>query len=75
MGWVRATEARQDGSHVVELHDMRYALRPESIESLWPLRITLSEAGEVVSVQSLSAFPAEERWQFICRTWRDIWGD
>ena len=75
MGWVRAAESRQDGRHVVELHDMRYSLRPEGLESLWPLQVTFNEAGEVVSVRSLSTYPGEDRWQFIRRTWRDIWGE
>jgi len=75
MGWVRAAESRQDGRHVVELHDMRYSLRPDGLESLWPLQVTFGEAGEVVSVRSLSTYPGEDRWQFIRRTWRDIWGE
>lgn len=69
MGRVRASYRQEEGLHVVEFHDMRYGASLESIDSLWPLRVTFDEAGEVLRVERLSAFRGRG-WLAILR---DAW--
>jgi len=72
-GLVRAAESERDGLHVVELHDMRYGLRPESIESLWPLQVTFDKEGNVLPVESHPPHLAGNRWRLVKETWADLW--
>jgi len=75
MGRVRTSYRREGGLHVVEFHDMRYGPRLESIDSLWPLRVTFDEAGEVLRVERFSAFRGGG-WLAILRdAWDNLWGD
>ena len=47
MGQTRATYESVAGRHVVEFHDMRYSFPPESVESLWPMRVVFDLDGTV----------------------------
>jgi len=73
MGRVRAEVRCLDGRHIVEFHDVRYGLSPESLESLWPLRVTYDQAGQLVRVERVfyhgrGGFP-----RLIKQMWQDIW--
>ena len=70
---VRAAYRKEGGEHVVELHDMRYGLRPESTESLWPLRVRFSDAGEVLEVKRLSSRQRMDPWRAVAEAWGDLW--
>lgn len=72
-GLVRAAESERDGLHVVELHDMRYGLRPESIESLWPLQVTFDKQGRPLSAETHPPPAASNRWRLLKETWSDLW--
>ena len=72
-GQLRA-EYRKDGdTHVVELHDMRYAMGPDSVESLWPMRVRFAHGGDVVGIDRLRS--RERRGaigQFVKEVWREM---
>ena len=65
---------RNDGTrHVVELHDMRYAPSPDSIESLWPVRVTFASGGNVVRIERLRSRKRRRSiGQFVTEVWREI---
>lgn len=73
MGVVRATEADRDGQHVVEFHDMRYGPRPESIDSMWPLRVAFDKQGRPLSAETHPPPAASNRWRILKETWSDLW--
>jgi membrane-bound metal-dependent hydrolase YbcI (DUF457 family) len=73
MGVVRATEADRDGQHVVKFHDMRYGPRPESIDSMWPLRVTFDKQGRPLSAETHPPTAASNRWRILKETWSDLW--
>jgi inner membrane protein len=73
MGVVRATEADRDGQHVVEFHDMRYGPRPESIDSMWPLRVMFDKQGRPLSAETHPPPAASNRWRILKETWSDLW--
>ena len=74
MGQIRAAYERVDGKHIVYLHDMRYAGGPDGATSYWPLRVTLDDNGQVLSVERVSSGPRGGRSKFIKQAWKDIWG-
>ena len=74
MGRVRAAYRQEGGVHVVEFNDMRYGASLESIDSLWPLRVTFNEAGEVLRVERLSAFRGRPAWELLRDAWDNLRG-
>jgi len=58
----------------VEFNDMRYSPRLESIESLWPLRVTFDAAGNVLNVERLSPFRGRSRWTILREAWENMMG-
>jgi len=72
-GQLRA-QYRTDGPrHVVELHDMRYAPSPDSLESLWPVRVTFSGDGHVIGIERLRSPQRRKPFgQFVTDVWREI---
>ena len=73
MGRVRAKYELLDGRHVVELHDMRYGIMPEDVDSLWPLRVTFDDASGVIDVSRLRRHRRRDLGKFIKRLWKDMW--
>lgn len=72
-GQLRARYETDGGGHLVELHDMRYATSPDSIESLWPVRVAFDSAGDVVSVKRLRSHERSRGFgQLITDVWREI---
>ena len=70
---LRAAYRRDGPRHVVELHDMRYAPHPDSLESLWPVRVTFDEAGNVVGVERLRSRQRRRGVsKFVADVWREI---
>ena len=70
---IRSEYAVKDGLHVVALHDMRYALTTESVESLWPLTIIFDETGEVLHVGRERRVRAGSFRFLLWRLLSDIW--
>jgi inner membrane protein len=76
MGLVEARFNPKEGPDIVEFHDMRYGPTTDSVESLWPLRVTFDDAGNVVDVRRVSPVGpgTSGRWSLIRRMWHDLWG-
>jgi inner membrane protein len=74
-GQVRTAYSQRDGTHVVELDDMRYGLQTDSTQSLWSLRIVFAEGEAKPTVERVSHFhghgvsPRGMLW----RAWSDLW--
>ena len=73
MDQTRATYKRMSGRHVVEFHDMRYGVRPESTESLWPTRVTFDRTGKLLSVERIRHFGLRGRRRMLKKVWEEIW--
>jgi len=73
MDRVRATYDRRDGLHIVEFHDMRYGPRPESVESMWTLRVTFDDAGRQVGTERVSRHTRGSFPKRLADAWRDLW--
>ena len=74
MGAVRASAYDEAGQHVAEFDDMRYAMRPQDVRSLWPLRVTFNASGDVVKVERLSAFRGRTWWSLLREAWENLTG-
>ena len=62
------------GGRVVELHDMRYAMRPEGTDALWKLRIRLGPAGQAREVTFDHIRDRRgDMGAYVGRIWRDTW--
>ena len=68
---LRAECSDDGGNHVVELHDMRYATAPDSVESLWPMRVTFGRGGDVVGVERVRS-RKRGFGQLVTDVWREI---
>jgi hypothetical protein len=75
MDRVRAAYDERDGLRVVELHDMRYGWPLDSPESLWPLRVTMDEDGQVLGAERVRSHQRGGPWDMARRIWRDLWSD
>lgn len=74
MGLVRASAYDEGDLHVVEFDDMRYAMRPQDVRSLWPLRVTFDAGGNVLGVERLSTLRGRT-WQTLLReAWENLAG-
>ena len=76
MGLVEARFNPKEGPDIVEFHDMRYGPTMDSVESLWPLRVTFDNAGNVVDIRRVSPVGpgTSGRWALMSRMWHDLWG-
>jgi inner membrane protein len=74
-GQVRTAYSQRDGTHIVELNDMRYGLQPDSTQSLWSLRIVFADGEAKPTVERVSHFhghgvsPRNMLWG----AWNDLW--
>jgi len=73
MEQIRATDTYHHGMRMVDLHDMRYGIRPESLISLWSLRIALSDAGQVLAIERVRNYRQGSLTKVIGQAWQDIW--
>jgi len=72
-GQLRAEYATDRSRRIVTLHDMRYAPKPDSVESLWPLRVTFDDAGKVLKIERLQTRKRQGAMgQYISDVWREI---
>ena len=55
-GQLRPVNHRVEGERVVDFHDMRYGVRPESPTSLWMARVRFDADGNVASVRRVNNF-------------------
>jgi len=74
MDRVRAEREPGGGGHAVRLHDMRYGLRPDAPESLWPLVVRFGPDGNVLEVHRLSPRRDLSLGRLAADAWDDIWG-
>ena len=72
MGRTRAVYFRREGRHVVEFHDMRYGIRPESLEGLWAARVTFDESGDAPSVERAWGIRRNGIVEMLRHIWQDI---
>ena len=73
MGQIRAVYQRQDGTHIVEFHDMRYGQDPASLESLWPIRVTFSPTGPTAQIERVAHHRGSRFNDLAHRMWGEIW--
>jgi inner membrane protein len=73
MGRTRASYARRDGLHFVEFHDMRYGLRPDSLETLWGLRVTFDQDGSLVQIHRFHAGGGFSLREAVRTAWKGLW--
>jgi hypothetical protein len=72
MGQTRADYAQRDGTHIVTFSDMRYGVRPESVESLWGTRVMFDVAEGIVEIEQISHYGNEDFSGLARRLWGDI---
>lgn len=73
-GQVRTVYSRRDGLHIVELHDMRYGLTADGVQSLWALRVTFDQdAPDSPRVERVMGFRGLSRREMLRRAWGDLW--
>ena len=73
-GQVRYAYTHHDGLHVVELHDMRYGLGTDSVQSLWVLRVTFDPANPFgPRVERVMSFRGLSRGRLLRQAWDDLW--
>jgi inner membrane protein len=70
---LRADYSRQDGRHVVEFDDMRYAPTADSLESLWSLRATFDSPGQPPRVERVRHYHGGRFSRMVGQSWHDIW--
>lgn len=76
LGMARETCQSENGQHVVEFHDMRYAPTPQSIETLWSLRIVFDDDGNVVQRDRVrNPLLGRTNWGIARQGWSDLWKD
>ncbi len=72
-GRLREEYKQVDGVHIVQLHDMRYSLRTDGVESLWPLIVEFDNAGKVIFVGRRTNHRQRTIKELFTRFWYDIW--
>ncbi len=72
MGQTRVGYRHTDGLHVVTFSDMRYGVRPESVESLWAAQVTFDEEGRVMDVGEIQHYREGGFGQMAKRLWGDV---
>ena len=72
-GRLREEYKQVDGVHIVQLHDMRYSLRADGVESLWPLIVEFDNGGKVIFVGRRTNRRERSIKGLAARFWYDIW--
>jgi inner membrane protein len=73
-GQVRDVYSHRNGLHIVELHDMRYGLIVDDVQSLWALRVTFDEADpNNPRVERVTSFRGLSRRGLLQRVWGELW--
>jgi len=72
MGRLRGQVRREKGEQIVEFHDMRYGRKPESVESMWPLRVTYGRAGEPPKARRAKHLRKRPRGEMLKEVWKEI---
>ncbi len=73
MGQMRAAYVHKNGRHLVDLYDMRYGIRPDSLESLWTVRVDFDSLGQVWGVEYVQQHRRGKLNELVCQSWQDIW--
>ena len=73
MGLTRATYQFTAGHHVVEFHDMRYSFPPESVNSMWPMRVVFGPEGAVRRTGRQRHFRRGSIGQVLRQAWGYLW--
>jgi len=72
LGQLRAAYIEDSGKHMVDFYDMRYAMRPEGLTSIWSIRAVFDESGKLVEVGLAQQYGRGSRWQTLGEMWRYI---
>jgi inner membrane protein len=73
MGQILLIYRKQHDAHVVECMDMRYGIRPESLMSLWSLKITFHPHGEVKETEYIRQYRNMRFGDVVKENWARIW--
>jgi inner membrane protein len=73
MGRMRASWEKLNGQHVVEFHDMRYAMQAEDAKGLWTLRVRFDAGGNPLPAQWTRHHRRGGFRKLAGRMWRDLW--
>jgi inner membrane protein len=73
MGQMRMQYRQGNHQQVVEFQDMRYGIRPESLESIWSVRATFDEIAGLWNLEHIQHHRRETLSQAAGQAWRDIW--
>ncbi|MFA5865577.1 MAG: metal-dependent hydrolase [Phycisphaerae bacterium] len=73
MGQLRVTYLYHNSRQIVEFHDMRYGIDPQSLDSLWSVRATFDESTRTSAVEYIQHHHGANLRQILRRTWRDMW--
>jgi inner membrane protein len=73
MGMTRATTSRQQGQHLVEIHDMRYPRRIAGVRGEWALRVALDDRGRVTDLDWIRHHYSKGYWWLAKSIWHEIW--
>ncbi len=73
MGQTRAVYSHRNGDQIVDFYDMRYGIRPESLESIWSVRATYDKLANMWTVEYVHAHRGHALREMAGQVWRDIW--
>lgn len=72
-GQVRPTVEQTSQGQTVVFDDMRYGYRPDSLQSMWSLQVTLDAAGRTLAVRRTQRMREESFAKLAGRVWQDMW--
>ena len=73
MGQMRTSYVYREGHHTAEFYDMRYGVRPESVESLWSMRACFDNNGKLIDIEHLRHHHGGGFGELARRVWGDLW--
>jgi len=69
----RTEYAYRDRRHIIEFYDMRYGARPDSLQSIWFVRVTFDELPQLWDVEYIHHYRGMSLPRMIAQTWTDLW--
>jgi len=72
LGQVRAMYSEENGNHLVDFYDMRYGVRPESLDVMWFARAAFDRDGKPIGVESMRPYDRLRYRNSAEQLWRDI---
>lgn len=72
LGQLRSEYKHEQGQHHVIFHDMRYSQRCDSIESIWPVRVTFDNTGKVIEIKKTNPLDKNSPWESLKGIWKEM---